>query len=158
MKPKDLMKHFFTKCASHCTGEAQHHDAMSKAHRVMTTDKEVVIPGTDEIATSKTAMDSPYGKLHKLAEESHAERAKSWADLGETCCSLAKMCDKADVGEFEKLFSDAIVPSAISRVAPDNPQTKLKMVLRPGMPTPEAPKPDPQFAKLFSMDDGSEEA
>jgi hypothetical protein len=133
MKPMYAMQKFLEKCADHFAGESDHHATMSK--------------GWDE--------DS----------EQHAsckDRAAACSKLAKTCSSLADKCGKAEsAADFEKMFGedgDAIVPTQVSRIAPDNPQTKLKMVLRAGMPTPETPKPDPQFAKLFSMDDGSEEA
>jgi hypothetical protein len=123
MKPAHLMAKFFKTCGDHFAAESEHHGVMAK--------------GWDEASEQS---------------KSHADRAEACSTMAEKCHSLADKCTKANsLADLEKLFGDggdAIVPTQVSRVAPDKPGS-VRMVARAGQPPIPVAAPDDIFEKIF---------
>jgi hypothetical protein len=114
------MGKFFKTCADHFAAESEHHGVMAK--------------GWDENSEQHT---------------SHADRADACSKLAKTCNSLADKCGKGDVGDFEKLFGDEVMPSRVSIVAPDAPGKTVRAVPRHGQPALPTTAADAVFEKIY---------
>ena len=123
-KLQELAHNFFVDSAAH-------HTALAKAHQLATEDE--------------NSTEGSYA-FHKAASEAHAA-------MGERCLALCKALDPA-----LKLFKafmddDEVLPSPVSRVAPEKP-AGVVAVPRPGQPqlTQKAELP-PEFLKLTMIDE-----
>jgi hypothetical protein len=108
------------------------HEAIASHHRTMSQ--------AHSAAMEKETMGTHHHSFHKAAAAAHTAAAEAHDEM---CNECAKAAD----GDLNKL-----VPTSVSAVVP----TRITAVPRTGQPVPATVKVDPEFQKMFQVEDERE--
>jgi predicted phage gp36 major capsid-like protein len=146
----------------HFERAAQHHATLSKCHRA-------IAKGATKSMGKAAKSDLDDTDAEALAEfleefiEQHNAIADEQAEMSEHCMKCGKAAADAAVEAAEKAAAarftkrdgdDAIAPTGVRAVVPSTPPAGYFAVPRFGQKAIPAATPAPEFAKLFSAEDG----
>jgi hypothetical protein len=149
MTAREHLQHLHKSFADHFREKSAHHEAVAKSHEEHASLHDELAKSTGVKAHKDFASrHRADGAVHKSMAAHYTKKAASHDDMAESCAK------GMDTGDLTKLM-----PTGISGVTPTRPGITAvpRFGQREVSATAGKPNVDPQFEKLFTIDDAEEE-